>query len=87
MTPAEQVKESIATLQSQLLSSHPQLPVLLSQIHKQLKADPELVTILSEEECGIIVSGLKKQTATEISTTALKKAGKKSLKSITLSDL
>ena len=84
MTPAEQLQENILALQSKLLAVAPDMPVLLRSIHNQIKADPELVTLLSEEEIGIIVTGLKKQTATEIATTAAKK---KSAKSITLTDL
>lgn len=86
MTPQEQLKEQIYTLQSKLLESSPDMPVLLRTIHTQLRADAELVTTLSEEEIGILVTGLKKQTATEISTTALKVKGK-SLKQMSLYDL
>lgn len=86
MTPVDQVREQILSLQAQLLSAHPQMPVLLSTIHKQLKADPEIVTLLSEEECGIIVSGLKRQTQTEVSVKALSSKSK-ALKSLGVGDL
>jgi restriction endonuclease S subunit len=86
MDISTQIKEKIASLQEQLLSQHPQMPTLLREIHATLKSYPEQVTLLSEEEICTIVSGLKKQTATEIATTALK-SNKKSIKSMTLADL
>jgi len=72
----------LASLQEAILAAHPTLPILLQQIHKQLKTDPAIVTLLSEEDIGIIVSGLKQQTKTEIAASSLKK--KVSLKAATL---
>lgn len=88
-TTAFELKEKVAQLQEQLLSQHPQLPVLLRTIHKQLREDHELVTTLDDEEIGIIVSGLKRQTNTEITTTVVKSASKKSSgkKSVSIDDL
>lgn len=75
MTPEQsyELKEKVATLQSQLLTAHPQMPILLRTIHTQLAQDPELVTVLTEEEIGIIVRGLGIQMKTEITTTPVKK--------------
>lgn len=90
MTPAEQLQEKVADLESKLLSAHPSMPVLLREIHNQLMKDPELVTVLDEKSIGIIVSGLKKQTQTEILVTSVKNAGKAEkdkLKNLTLDDL
>lgn len=86
MTPAEQLKEKVISLQTQLLEAHPRMPVLLREIHTQLRADPELVTTLSEEDISIIVNGLKKQTQTEIATSTMK-SRTKSVKSLGLADL
>lgn len=61
-------KSKISQLQESLLEAHPSMPILLREIHTQLRKDPELVTIISEDEIGIIVNGLKKQTNTEIAT-------------------
>ena len=72
--------EAIANLQQLILTAHPTLPVLLRTIHKQVRDDPELVTILSEEELGIIVNGLKVQTNTEIVATAVKSSTTAKLK-------
>lgn len=53
---------------------HPTMPVLLMQIHKQLRTDPELVTTLDEDAIGIIVRGLQIQTKTELVAEAVKKS-------------
>jgi len=81
------VKEQIASLQSALLSAHPTMPVLLREIHKVLKADPEVVTLLNEEEIGVIVNGLSKQTQTTIATSISSAKKGKSIKSIGIADL
>ena len=82
----EQISEKILSLNNALTSQHPTMPSLLQDIWKVLKANPDCVTLLTEEEIGVIVNGLKKQTATEIATVALK-SKTKSLKSIGLADL
>jgi len=71
---AFELQEKIATLQAHLLESHPQIPVLLRTIHTQLRADPEIVTLLTEDEIGIIVAGLSVQTKVAIATVAPKAA-------------
>lgn len=75
MTPEQsyELKEKVADLQGKLLSLHPEMPTLLRTIHTQLSQDPELVTVLTEEEIGIIVRGLSVQMKTEITTTPVKK--------------
>jgi len=87
MTPADQIKEKLASLEVSLKDSLPDMPTLLRDIHRQLKNDPDVVTVLTEEECNILVRGLKKQTATEITTAVLKGGRKGALKNITASDL
>lgn len=84
LTP-EAVKMKIAELQEMILQAHPRLPVLLRDIREVLKNDPDNVTLLSEEDIGIIVSGLKVQTRTEITAATLKK--KSTLKNTKLEDL
>jgi hypothetical protein len=74
---ADDIRGNILELSEMLEASAPGLPTKLKEIHKKLKADPDVVTILSNEEVSIIVQGLKKQTKTEIATTALKKRGTK----------
>ena len=83
---AYQIKEKLAQLEESLLKKLPEMPTLLRDIHRQLKKDPEIVTLLTEEECGILVSGLKKQTSTSIATSALKTKTKAQSK-MTVADL
>jgi len=87
MTPADQVREQLASLDEALNAKTPNLPALLRVIHGQLKKDSEIVTLLSEEECSVLVNGLKEHTKISISTTATKKVGGKSLKNTKLADL
>jgi hypothetical protein len=84
---AYEVKEKLARLEKELLLATPNMAGLLREIHKNLKQDPDIVTLLSEEECSIMVSGLMKQTNTDIATKILK-TKKKPLKSLQIgSDL
>ena len=87
MDLATQVKEGLLSMQEELAKTTPALPTLLRTIHAQLKKDPEVVTLLSEDECNVLVEGLKEFTKIEIATVAVKKAPKTSLKSTGLSDL
>ncbi len=90
LSQADQLKQKIGELQEQLLAAHPQMPTLLRTIHKQLLEDNSLVQTLTEEEIGVIVSGLKKQTGIHITTKA-SKASTTSLKkkhaNLTVDDL
>lgn len=81
------VKEQIETLRNRILEAHPTLPILLREIHKTLKADPEVVTLLTEEEIGVVVNGLSKQTQTTIATSLASGKKGKSIKSIGIADL
>lgn len=81
------VQEQIENLKAALLAAHPTMPILLREIHKTLKADPEVVTLLTEEEIGVIVNGLSSQTQTTIATSLASGKKGKSIKSIGISDL
>jgi hypothetical protein len=83
MTPQQQIVSNLLTLQERLQAAVPDIKTLLRDIHSQLKSDSAVVTCLSEDEIGILVTGLKKQTNTEISTTPAKKSSKK----VTLDDI
>lgn len=85
MISPEELTMKIAELQDCIISAHPRMPLLLKDIHTALKTDPENVTLLTEEQIEIIVSGLEKQTQTEITAATLKK--KVSLKNTSLADL
>ena len=84
---AYQVQEKLASLEALLQSAAPGIATLLRDIHSTLKKDPEIVTLLSEEECAILVNGLKKQTQTEIATAAIKSPRKKAISKMTVADL
>lgn len=83
---AYEVREKLAQLEDALLKGTPNMPVLLRDIHSHLKRDPDVVTILSDEECSTLVRGLKKQTNTEIAIAATKKKPKKAMSKMTVSD-
>lgn len=87
MTIPADLEEKLTNLEQALLNAHPALPSLLKQIHTQLKNDPAIVTILTEEQIAVIVNGLKKQTQVELVTSSLKKAPTKALKYTTVDDL
>jgi hypothetical protein len=86
-TQAYEIREKLARLESSLKESTPGIATLLRDIHGQLKKDPDIVTLLSDEECNTLVQGLKKQTSTEIAVSALKGTRKKAISKMTVSDL
>ncbi|RLE97816.1 MAG: hypothetical protein DRJ63_08590 [Thermoprotei archaeon] len=87
MNPAFEIKEKLANLEQALLEASPNMATKLRDIHRNLKADESLVSLLSEEECSVLVRGLKKQTATEIATSVVKRKPKKAMAKMTLADL
>ena len=87
MTPNDILREKVASLEQQLLSAHPQIPSLLRDIHNQLREDPDCVTILTEEEIGVVVQGLMRQTQVSMVENISKKGTGKALKKTTVADL
>ena len=53
-------------LEQHILKKHPQMPILLREIHSALKKQPENITLLSEENIAILVAGLEQHTNTYI---------------------
>lgn len=82
---ATEVQQKIQDLADRLAADHPSMPVLLKEIHSTLKQQPDNVTLLSDEQIGVIVSGLLRYTNTTISTT--KRAKKKAPRNLSLADL
>lgn len=84
-----EIKTKLEELQQALLTQHPTMPTLLRDIHKTLKAQPEQVTLMTEEEVAIVIQGLEKQTNSHLAASTLKptKAKKESLKNVTSDDL
>ncbi len=78
--------EKITALEFSVKERAPNLPILLSEIKEILLQDPEQVTIMTEEQIAVIMSGLSAQTQTYI-TTKIATGTKKGLKNITLDDI
>jgi len=87
MNLQEQLQGKIAEMSEILENSAPGLPTLLRTIHSQLKKDPNLVTILTDEECSVLVKGLKEHTKIELACVAIKSKPRVALKNTTVADL
>lgn len=88
----EQIAERINTLQESLKAGSPVYESLLHTIHVALHKDEELVHLLTEEQIGVIVSGLAKKKNIVIAEPVTKSGGSrtpsgKKLKDLTLDDL
>lgn len=79
----------MAELEAALDAEVPGFVSILSQIHKKLRADPDVVTLLDDEEIGVIVAGLEKHTnVTIVAPSAIKAAKSKAKKEpVTAMDL
>ena len=82
------VREKLASLQTMLTDNLPNISTVLRDIHSTLKKDPDVVTILTDEEVAILVNGLDKQTQANLAGSVAKsKTPKAKLKETTLEDL
>lgn len=71
----------MAELEAAIDAEVPGFVSILSQIHKKLRADPDVVTLLADEEIGVIVAGLEKHTnVTIVAPSAIKAAKSKAKK-------
>jgi hypothetical protein len=66
----------MAELEESLNSHVPGFVSILSTIHKKLRADPDVVTLLDDDEIAVIVSGLEKHTNVTIVAPSAVKAAK-----------
>ena len=87
LNSTEQIKDKILQLQESLQKQLPNYEGLLHTIHQALAKDPDTVHFLSDQEIGVIVSGLSKKTGVVVAEKEAKKKIDKSLKGITLADL
>lgn len=62
LTNSEQIKARIADLLEALQKQLPSYESLLHTIHRNLATDPDTVSLLTEEEIGVICAGLAKRT-------------------------
>lgn len=82
-----EISIKISELEDCLKQSHPSMPELLRDIHRNLQQDPEIVTLLTPLEVSIIVKGLSVQTQTTITTSIISGSKGKALKKISLDDI
>lgn len=81
------LQEKILQLEKSVKERLPNMATMLSDIWKALKADPDQVTLLEEEDIQKIVAGLEKQTDTYIISESMRaKSPSKKLKDM-LNDL
>lgn len=89
ITQHQMISAKLSELREQLLANHPQMPLLLRDIHRVTKEDPSTVTLLAEEDILAIVNGLERQTNTYIaqSMTAKSPSKTKALRNVSSTDL
>ena len=63
----------IAELKDAIDESLPNMPTILQDIHTSLRKDPEIVTLLAEDEIATIVKGLESYENTVIVEKSAKK--------------
>jgi len=66
----------LAELKAAIHAKHPTMPMLLQDIHRALKAQPDQVILLKEEEIATIIDGLELQTQTSLGSNLVKQATK-----------
>lgn len=77
LTSGSPLEMELAQLQADLLAKVPSFRTVLQDIHRKLKADPAVVTILTDDEIGLIISGLKTHAQVDVIAPQKKKAVKK----------
>jgi len=85
MQTLDNITDALNELKQMLLECHPQMPILLQKIHKQLANDPAQVTLLSTEQVHNLVQALEIQTNTVLEEVSAPK--KRAKKQITADDL
>lgn len=63
---AESIKAQLADLEQALEQRLPGMKTMLADIYKQMKNEPDVVTVMSEEEIAVVVRGLKVYANAEI---------------------
>jgi hypothetical protein len=77
--PEHPLAMQFAELEAALLARDPTFKTILRQVHQHLGKDPELVTMMTEEEVAMIVGGLVLFANTEIVEPAKAKGVKKAV--------
>lgn len=85
------IKMQLAELQDALEQRVPEFKTILRDIHGKLRADPEIVTLLTDEEIGGILTGLKHHAQVDViapkAASTAKKAAKAKIANMTADDL
>ena len=82
---ADQIKGKIFDLQKSLQQNLPNYESLLHTIHVSLSKSPDTVHLLTDDEIGVICSGLSKKTQIVVATKAA--TTKSAMKNTKLGDL
>lgn len=82
-----EIFSKLEELQQALITLHPSMPILLQKIHKQLKADPAIVTIMSEDDIAILFRALETHSNIKLLEVNVKKLPKKKGSELTEDDL
>jgi hypothetical protein len=81
------IKMQLAELAEALEQKQPGFKTILRDIHGKLRQDPDIVTALSDEEIGGILSAMKHHAQVDIIAPKAVKAAKKTLKNVGADDL
>lgn len=87
MTPHEQVKERIEFIAAIMVSETPKLPSVIGEIRALLAKNPEVATLLSEEEIGQLVAGMATRANIKMAEMSAKTARTKKVSGAKLSEL
>lgn len=87
LTPHEECLEKIMSLQQVMIAETPKLPVVLGEIKRILLKNPEVATLLTEEDIGKLVAGLSVRANEKLAEATVKSTRAKSVKNATVDDL
>lgn len=87
MTPIELIRMQIAKIDEHLGDKSQKLPYLLKEIRESLQQDDETVSLLTEEEIGIIVKGMSQAANIAVGKSLVKKTKASDLKNISIDSL
>jgi DNA polymerase III psi subunit len=77
LSEMDQLREKVASLEAIILTKHPTLPSLLSQILQALQQQPEQVLLLSPEEISQVVAGIEIHKGVFLAASVTKPAAQK----------
>lgn len=87
MNAHELCKEKIESLQAIMIHETPKLPTVIGEIRRLLAKNPEVVTMLDEEDIGKLVAGMAVRANAKMTEMVAKTARTKKVAVASLSDL